>query len=382
MADEKDDDSDGETLFTLFACGEQVLVWDADEAFVLRSKHRIVGSLVGSLPRKPNQNLCFSLPLALLREEATLLLDKGLARMVDGSQVVRKPSKQEVEEFEALRDQSVRDQLELFKQDREEKQKELSDLIESGRRRKRRREETSESVPPAKRPSATKEMCTTTARTDGSDDETSMCENAPRYSPADSEVRTCLAQEQVDLSLESESSGFIQEKAVAVQGVSPQKHGSWLIRSESLTEGTAQNTADQKEAREDHSPEPALSAVLFHIPTAIRLESVPQRSIDWKYPHTEEDKLRYRIFSDLWEKGYYLTSGARFGGDYLAYPGDPGRFHSFYIVTVLPRGRKLNALDIISLGRLGSTVKKTAVFCSVDNDDRVRYTSVKWTGIS
>lgn len=34
-----------------------------------------------------------------------------------------------------------------------------------------------------------------------------------------------------------------------------------------------------------------------------------------------DGSLRYIIFKDLWEKGYYLTSGMKFGADFLVYPG-------------------------------------------------------------
>jgi tRNA splicing endonuclease len=32
--------------------------------------------------------------------------------------------------------------------------------------------------------------------------------------------------------------------------------------------------------------------------------------------------LRYRVFELLWERGFYLTNALKFGGDYLAYPGE------------------------------------------------------------
>ena len=38
---------------------------------------------------------------------------------------------------------------------------------------------------------------------------------------------------------------------------------------------------------------------------------------------------------------------------------------------------------MISAGRLGATVKKTALICSVnDETDEILYTSIKWSGIS
>ena len=36
---------------------------------------------------------------------------------------------------------------------------------------------------------------------------------------------------------------------------------------------------------------------------------------------SSSETQKYRIFSYFWEKGYFLTSGGKFGGDFLVYPG-------------------------------------------------------------
>ncbi len=41
----------------------------------------------------------------------------------------------------------------------------------------------------------------------------------------------------------------------------------------------------------------------------------------WTYPATEGERARCEVFRDLWEKGYYLGGGGKFGGDWLVYPG-------------------------------------------------------------
>jgi len=33
------------------------------------------------------------------------------------------------------------------------------------------------------------------------------------------------------------------------------------------------------------------------------------------------DMLKYHVFTYFWEKGYFLTGGGKFGGDFLVYPG-------------------------------------------------------------
>jgi len=41
----------------------------------------------------------------------------------------------------------------------------------------------------------------------------------------------------------------------------------------------------------------------------------------WNYPRTREELASCRVFRDLWEKGHFLGSGLKFGGEYLVYPG-------------------------------------------------------------
>jgi len=36
---------------------------------------------------------------------------------------------------------------------------------------------------------------------------------------------------------------------------------------------------------------------------------------------TNFEMLRYKVFKDLWSKGFYLTCGVKFGGDFLVYEG-------------------------------------------------------------
>ena len=47
------------------------------DAMTLREHYHIVGTLVGTLPRHPNQNIQLGLPLQLMPEELVLLLAKG-----------------------------------------------------------------------------------------------------------------------------------------------------------------------------------------------------------------------------------------------------------------------------------------------------------------
>jgi hypothetical protein len=46
---------------------------------------------------------------------------------------------------------------------------------------------------------------------------------------------------------------------------------------------------------------------------------------------------RNRIFEDLHDKGFWLTGALKYGGDFLAYNGDPRHHHAEYIVVIAAR---------------------------------------------
>ncbi|KAL3473017.1 hypothetical protein BJX99DRAFT_202847 [Aspergillus californicus] len=58
-------------------------VFSVDAATFLRREYNICGVLVGTLPQIPQQNVFTGLPLQLMPEEARLLVEKGVACIVD-----------------------------------------------------------------------------------------------------------------------------------------------------------------------------------------------------------------------------------------------------------------------------------------------------------
>lgn len=78
----------------------------------------------------------------------------------------------------------------------------------------------------------------------------------------------------------------------------------------------------------------------------------------------------YFVFRLVRENGYQVMPGLRFGGDMIAYPGDPLRYHSHLIVRPL-RG-PVNLLDIVAGGRLATGVKKVWVIGGFLQEDKTR----------
>lgn len=94
---------------------------------------------------------------------------------------------------------------------------------------------------------------------------------------------------------------------------------------------------------------------------------------------SREQLLRERVFIDLWEKGYYITSGLKYGGDFLVYTNDPSSSHSTYIALVVSWQQHISCLT--ALARVATKVKKKILLCSTD-DDQITYFTLEWAGIS
>lgn len=90
----------------------------------------------------------------------------------------------------------------------------------------------------------------------------------------------------------------------------------------------------------------------------------------------EVDELKYRIFRDLWSKGYYVTMGNSFGGDFLIYKGDPIQVHASHVVHVLTTPL-ISSKDIVRCNRLCVGVKKGCLFAYLSSDEIV-YQLTTW----
>ncbi|KAL3287422.1 hypothetical protein HHI36_001894 [Cryptolaemus montrouzieri] len=93
------------------------------------------------------------------------------------------------------------------------------------------------------------------------------------------------------------------------------------------------------------------------------------------YQHTNH--LRCAVFQNLWERGYYITSGQKFGGDFLVYLGDPIIYHAIFIVRCVDNMLSMDSHEIVAFGRLGTSVKKKTVLASLINE-QVSFITLNW----
>jgi tRNA-splicing endonuclease subunit Sen34 len=74
---------------------------------------------------------------------------------------------------------------------------------------------------------------------------------------------------------------------------------------------------------------------------------------------------KYKIFRDLWLKGFFITGGDSFGCDFLTYPGDPMYYHASQIIHVIDSNQQFDVKFLISCARLSVSVNKKCVFAYV-----------------
>lgn len=101
----------------------------------------------------------------------------------------------------------------------------------------------------------------------------------------------------------------------------------------------------------------------------------------WSCPvDTALQKCRLFTYKDLWNHGYFITDGAKFGGDFLVYLGDPVMVHARYIVicreNAVEEGWRGRKQDLVALCRLGTTVKKTVLVAWMEGEE-VKYKSLR-----
>lgn len=98
-------------------------------------------------------------------------------------------------------------------------------------------------------------------------------------------------------------------------------------------------------------------------------------------PKVNVDLSRYSVWKYFHDKGYYMTPGLRFGAHYLAYPGDPLRYHSHFLVNVIEWEQEFPIINIVGGGRLGTNVKKAwAIGANNPNTNMVHVFTIEWTG--
>ncbi|KAJ1994635.1 tRNA-splicing endonuclease subunit [Coemansia umbellata] len=119
-----------------------------------------------------------------------------------------------------------------------------------------------------------------------------------------------------------------------------------------------------------------LPLLLLPEETALLLErgAVELHGEPFTWPEGDQDKIRFGLFKDLHSRGYYITRGLKFG--------EPMRFHSSHIVSLVDHKQPFTPRELIALVRLGTTVKKTRVLSSWNqNSSNFTHVCMNWSAM-
>jgi tRNA-splicing endonuclease subunit Sen34 len=256
--------------FSIFSVAGRYILYDVKIIAHVRREHRIVGVLVGNIPKAAQQNVFSGIPLILTPEEARLLVLKGQGCIVDDVRAHQ-------EQLKLLSSVEKREFVDSLN-------KRGLDAATASRNGAQQRK-----VKGLQRANRTRESKSDNCSTEGNSEELRF----------DSSIRP--------RSRTSESAPSLQP---------------WLITPTTSTPPF------------DYSP---------YFKNHIIPDATPV----------------YNVFAHVHSKGYFLGPGLRFGCQYMAYPGDPLRFHSHFLVSNKEWDEPVDLMDIVSGGRLGTGVKKS-----------------------
>lgn len=347
-------------------------IWNAEDVLRLRSAHRVVGRLLGCPPRAPRQTAQNGLPLLLITEEVDLLVKRKVATVhvspsLSGGERADSAAAPDGERADSAapsdvrarairyREDNFRAQVKVFREERRKEILRMADTIVRGKKRK---------LLKAKQKRSKKRKM-----------ETESIEVVHISSSSDEE-----AEDKLDVNVERNA--IIEEEMKKIVDITPQ---AALVQT--FTEHPWL-TADDRQA------------------------------FDWTFPSTPMQRCRTQVFADLWQKGFFLTDGQKFGVDFMAYPGDPLLFHAQLMIVCaeatdkessgsraapplngqseasvdagLPVANKCGAatdgseFTLAALNRLATKVKKTVLLANLaeGSSGRIRYRAVRWSGSS
>jgi tRNA-splicing endonuclease subunit Sen34 len=268
--------------------GGRYLIFDINAITYLREKHHICGVLTGSIPHLPQQNVFLGIPVELMPEEARLLVEKGVAFIVNDVAWHRRGLRE-------LRDEDKKAFLKTLE----------TRGWDASRAAEQRAIERSENA--LKKRSV------------------KLAASAEANTPA-------AGGEEID---NVDKSDNTDESLFAASPPAPSTSSlSSTLPRRAVTAPDEPHIITPTTSYPPLPPPPQSTAPLPPVPRS------------------------YPLFAHLHAQNYFLSPGLRFGCQYLAYPGDPLRFHSHFLTVGFGWDEEFSLLDMVAGGRLGTGVKK------------------------
>ncbi|KAF9476329.1 hypothetical protein BDN70DRAFT_839450 [Pholiota conissans] len=315
-------------LIPLRIANKTAYVWDVDDIATIRSKYRICGVLTGTLPHLSQQNVFLGAPLVLLPEEAALLVDIGVAVLVDDPTAYKQSTVPQLERWSAVQQESIKTQLSYNETKVAKESNSGRAMSEDAMRKRKEREERKRAQAVAK----------------AAEEGDSSAPASSVFMRSEPEVKLPPSTDHIPPTDTSKTSSIPYTIVIPASSSSLE----WYDVSDC---------------------------------SYSTIESAREAGV-WEYPSNLAERARRGVFKDLWKQGYFMGVGIKFGGEYLVYPGDPLRYHSHFTASVLESPiASLRPMEIVAHGRLGTATKKAHLLCGWDDEKKeVSYLSIEWAG--
>lgn len=89
---------------------------------------------------------------------------------------------------------------------------------------------------------------------------------------------------------------------------------------------------------------------------------------------------RYRVFSDMRERGYIIKTALKFGADFRVYARGvkPGEDHARWVVYPVHESEAMTWQEFSAKNRVAHSTKKNLLIGVVDDEGDVSYWEIKW----
>ncbi|GAB7346939.1 hypothetical protein MBLNU459_g2002t1 [Dothideomycetes sp. NU459] len=333
-------ESDIAEPFPIFQVAHRHVLYDVNTISYIRRRYHITGVLIGGLPQAPQQNVFSGIPLELMPEEARLLVEKGVAYVVD--------------DVKAHRDGFIAHGLSV-----DERRAFLKTLDKQGTEAsKAQQKQAGDRKMNALKKIAEKQGQNTDNWNDIPDD---MFAGPRKQKKKVAKARPGTLPASVD-----ENDSLFGRSGSSAP--TPSVPSAPSIASTNLLE-------DAVEAMK-------VTPTTSHPPLRSR---TPPPDATRALPLVGSS---YPLFKHMHSKDYFLAPGLRFGCQYMAYPGDPLRFHSHFLCNGMDWDEEFDLMNVVGGGRLGTGVKKGFLIGGAEpgpdggfDSDTVRPFCIEWGGM-
>lgn len=308
----------------IFKLAHHYLIYDVDAISYIRAKYNISGVLIGGLPQAPQQNVFSGIPVELMPEEARLLVERGVAYLVDDVKAHK----------QGFLEAGLRE---------EERRAYKESLRRQGAAAAKQTEQRAEE---RKKAALSKKM--------GTESWNDIPEDM--LIPSSSRAQRKKDRKETNDAAKRPAPGGNGEESLFTPSAEPvSATGSAISR---VTSHASAIGLEPYAVTPTTSYPPLTSAPPPPPPKARQTEAPAGRQPGTSEPSHPDVPSSYPLYKHLHEQGYFLAPGLRFGCQYMAYPGDPLRFHSHFLCNGMDWEQGFDLIDLVGGGRLGTGVKK------------------------